>query len=146
MPLTIYDKDKVDALLSTKIDEAPIDGTTYARKDAAWVNVATASTVNNIDLSTSDYYLVLGDANNVVNVSAGDGSLSGKYIYITAESSVNFPIGTQILFTVSVSGSSNYIYADTGVTILQASNSLNTGFMRKAVKLGSDLWMISSQI
>jgi hypothetical protein len=106
----------------------------------------TVKTVNNIDLSSADYYLVAGDANNIVNVSAGDGSSSGKFIYITAEATVNFAIGTEVLFTVTSSGSFNYVYADSGVTIIQASNSLNYGYMRKAVKLGSDLWMVSSQI
>ena len=103
-------------------------------------------TVNNIDMGASDYYPALTDANNIVNVSAGDGSSSGYVIKIPAESSVNFPIGTEILFTATSSGSFNYINGDSGVTVIQASNSLNNGFMRNAVKLGSDLWMISSQI
>lgn len=102
--------------------------------------------VNNIDMGASDYYPALTDANNIVNVSAGDGSSSGYVIKIPAESSVNFPIGTEILFTATSSGSYNYINGDSGVTVIQASNSLNNGFMRNAVKLGADLWMISSQI
>jgi hypothetical protein len=106
----------------------------------------TVKTVNNIDVSSADYYLQLSDANNIVNVSAGDGSYSGKFVYITAEATVNFPIGTEILFTVTSAGSNNYVYADSGVTIIQASNSLNYGLMRTAVKLGSDLWMVSSSI
>lgn len=108
----------------------------------------TVKTVNNVDVSSSDYVLALTDANNIVNVATGDGSSSGYVVKIPAESSVNFAVGTEVLFTCSQSSGSsyNYINGDSGVTVIQSSNNLNAGFMRQAVKLGSDLWMISSQI
>lgn len=37
--MQLYDKDKTDELLALKPDEAPIDGTTYARKDAGWIAI-----------------------------------------------------------------------------------------------------------
>lgn len=104
--------------------------------------------VTNVDMGVGNYTLVLADGGNTVNVNAGDGSSSGYVIYIPDNASVAFPIGTQILFTCSMaSGTSfNYINGASGVTVIQASNGLNAGFMRRAVKLDTDTWMISSQI
>ncbi len=100
--------------------------------------------VNNVDLDVGDYTLVIGDANNIVNA-LGDGSSSGYEIYIPLDSSVAFPIGTEVLFT-NIGSGSNYIFGVSGVTIVQTSSSLNPGVMRKAVKLGTDTWLISTQI
>lgn len=122
-----------------------------AMANSVGTNLLTApKTVNNIDMSVSNYTLSMSDANNIVNVSAGDGSSSGYVIYIPASSSVNFPIGTEVLFTcgMDVGTSMNYINPEPGgyVVVLQSSNQLNATFMRKAVKLATDLWMISTQI
>ncbi|NBQ47569.1 MAG: hypothetical protein EBU33_03835 [Sphingobacteriia bacterium] len=100
--------------------------------------------VNNVDLNSADYTLVIGDANNIVNVQ-GDGSYSGYVIKIPDNSSVAFPIGTEVLFT-NIGTGYNYINGVYGVTIVQTSNSMNPGYMRKAIKLDTDTWLISSQI
>lgn len=100
--------------------------------------------VNNVDLNSADYTLVIGDANNIINVQ-GDGSSSGYVIKIPDNTSVAFPIGTEVLFT-NIGTGYNYINGVYGVTIVQTSNSMNPGYMRKAVKLDTDTWLISSQI
>ena len=102
-------------------------------------------TVNTVDLDVADYILVLGDANNIVNT-YGDGSNSGYVIKVPLNSSVAFPIGTEVLFTNINAGTFNYINAVGGVTVVQASPSINSGYMRKAVKLDTNTWLISSQI
>ena len=109
----------------------------------AWTGPVGKS-VNTVDLDVADYYLVIGDANNIVNAD-GDGSNSNFVIKIPLNSSVAFPIGTEVLF-VNSAGGFNYIHAVSGVTIIQASTGLNTGYMRKAVKLDTDTWLISSSI
>jgi hypothetical protein len=101
-------------------------------------------TVNSVDLDVAAYTLVISDANNIVNA-LGDGSSSGYYIYIPLDSNVAFPIGTEILFT-NIGTGYNYINGVSGVTIVQTSNGLNPGYMRKAVKLDTDTWLISVQI
>ena len=100
--------------------------------------------VNNVDLNSADYTLVIGDANNIINVQ-GDGSSSGYVIKIPDSTSVAFPIGTEVLFT-NIGTGYNYINGVSGVTIVQTSNGMNPGYMRKAVKLDTDTWLISSQI
>ena len=39
----VYSKDEVDAILEDYIEEAPIDGKQYARKDADWIEVEATS-------------------------------------------------------------------------------------------------------
>lgn len=137
---------------STLNSTAPTTGQalTYDGTDLVWATVggSTSPSVTNVDIGVGNYTLVLADGGNTVNVNAGDGSSSGYVIYIPDNASVAFPIGTQVLFTCSQSfGSSyNYINGASGVTIIQSSNSLNAGYMRRAVKLDTDTWMISSQI
>jgi hypothetical protein len=97
-----------------------------------------------VDLDVAAYTLAIGDANNIVNA-LGDGSSSGFYIYIPTDSSVAFAIGTEVLFT-NIGSGQNYIQAASGVTVVQTSTSLDGGKMRKAVKLGTDTWLVSSQI
>jgi hypothetical protein len=101
-------------------------------------------TVNTVDLDVADYTLVIGDANNIVNAD-GDGSNTGYVLKVPTNATVAFPIGTEVLFT-NIGGGFNYINGVSGVTVVQASNSLNSGYMRKAVKLDTDTWLISSQI
>ena len=36
MAINLYSKDSVDDLLDAKLSDAPVDGSTYGRKDAAW--------------------------------------------------------------------------------------------------------------
>jgi len=40
MAISLYSKDSVDALVAGKISDAPSDGSTYGRKDGAWVTTA----------------------------------------------------------------------------------------------------------
>jgi hypothetical protein len=126
------------------------DVLTFNGTDLVWSTppAAPSPSVTNVDMNAGNYTLVLTDGGNTVNVNAGDGSYSGYVIYIPDNTSVAFPIGTQILFTCSMSSGSsyNYINGASGVTVIQTSNGLTAGSMRRAVKLDTDTWMISSQI
>lgn len=42
MALNLYSKESTDGLLSDKLSDAPSDGTTYGRKDGAWVSAGGA--------------------------------------------------------------------------------------------------------
>ena len=118
---------------------------TYDGTDLVWAApFVPGKSVNTVDLDVADYYLVIGDANNIINAD-GDGSNSGFQIKIPLNSSVAFPIGTEVLF-VNIGAGFNYIAAVSGVTIIQASTTLNPGLMRKGVKLDTDTWLISSSI
>lgn len=111
---------------------------------AGYLTSVPGKSVNNVDLNSADYTLAIGDANNIVNAQ-GDGSSSGYVIKIPDNSTVAFPIGTEVLFT-NIGSGYNYINGVSGVTVIQASNSLNPNLMRTAVKLDTDTWLISSQI
>ena len=118
---------------------------TYDGTDLVWAApFVPGKSVNTVDLDVADYILVIGDANNIINAD-GDGSSSGFQIKIPLDSSVAFPIGTEVLF-VNIGAGYNYIAAISGVTIIQASTTLNPGLMRKGVKLDTDTWLISSSI
>jgi len=56
MPVSLYSSASVDSLLSAKLSDAPIDGSTYGRKDAAWEVISasglTISTLSNGATST----------------------------------------------------------------------------------------------
>jgi len=56
MAINLYSKDSVDTLLAAKLSDAPVDGSTYGRKDAAWEVISasglTISTLSNGATST----------------------------------------------------------------------------------------------
>jgi hypothetical protein len=108
--MVLYDKSKVDDLLSAKLTDAPSDGTTYARKDAAWV--ALGGGVSNV---TTDYTLVLSDAGKVLYVNGSSG-YPGNGITVPDNASVAFPLGTKIDLCFN-NGNTVYIYAGSGVTL-----------------------------
>lgn len=116
--MQIYDKDKTDELLAEKLTDAPSDGTTYARKDAAWVSVAGGSKTVNTP-SGYPYLLTAGDANNIVNVAGGTFSA----ITVPQDSTYDFPVGTIITITTGdiyngisseYTGSPGYPYINNG--------------------------------
>lgn len=51
MAINIYSKDSVDSLLSAKLSDAPVDGSTYGRKDGAWEVVSGGGGLTINDLS-----------------------------------------------------------------------------------------------
>lgn len=56
MPINLYSKDSVDDLLDAKLSDAPSDGSTYGRNNAAWAVISggglTISTLSNAATST----------------------------------------------------------------------------------------------
>jgi hypothetical protein len=51
MAINLYSKDSVDSLLSAKLSDAPVDGSTYGRKDGAWEVVSGSGGLTINDLS-----------------------------------------------------------------------------------------------
>jgi len=51
MAINIYSKDSVDNLLADKLSDAPVDGSTYGRKDGAWEVVSGSGGLTINDLS-----------------------------------------------------------------------------------------------
>ena len=51
MAINLYSKDSVDSLLSAKLSDAPVDGSTYGRKDGAWEVVSGGGGLTINDLS-----------------------------------------------------------------------------------------------
>lgn len=80
MAIDLYSKATLDTLLAAKLADAPSDGTTYARKDAAWVSVGsvawgaiTGTVTDQTDLTTylsSNYYSVTNPAGYISSVPA----------------------------------------------------------------------------
>ena len=151
MPLTIYDKAKVDDLLSTKIDEAPIDGTTYGRKDGAWDPVASGSGKSVYTL-TGSYTLASGDANNIVYCPAGAGGGFGITLTIPDDATYSFPVGTIITLCVDNTTSGTAITfaqgnpgapAPTLVGPIVSGISSSTSGHFFITKVAADLWLLS---
>jgi hypothetical protein len=51
MAINLYSKDSVDTLLAAKLSDAPVDGSTYGRKDGAWEVVSGGGGLTINDLS-----------------------------------------------------------------------------------------------
>jgi len=132
--MVLYDKAKVDDLLSAKLTDAPSDGTTYARKDAAWV--AIGGGVSNV---TTDYTLVLADAGKVLYVNGSSG-YPGNGITVPDNASVAFPLGTKIDLCFN-NGNSVYIYGGTGVT-LYGTTVWNNQTKTTLTNVATDVWFI----
>jgi hypothetical protein len=132
--MVLYDKAKVDDLLSAKLTDAPSDGTTYARKDAAWV--ALGGGVTNV---TTDYTLVLADGGKVLYVNGASG-YPGNGITVPDNASVAFPLGTKIDLCFN-NGNSVYIYAGSGVT-LYGTTVWNNQTKTTLTNVATDVWFI----
>jgi hypothetical protein len=92
---------------------------------------------------TSSYTLVLADRDKVVEISnAGANTLT-----IPPESSVNYPVGTQIIILQTGAGQTT-IVGDSGVTV-NATPGLklrDQWSMATAIKRGSDLWVVTGDL
>ena len=141
MPLTFYDKDKVDDLLADKLTDAPSDGTTYARKDAAWVNVGpTGQSVNSI--TAGSYTLTSTDANNIVYIPAGYTTT----LYVPQDSTYSFAIGTVITLCVngSSSPSTSIVPEDTmtPAPVLLGTTSITSTKTIRLIKIDANTWIL----
>ena len=151
MPLTIYDKDKIDALLADKTDEAPIDGTTYGRKDAGWVSVLGGG--KSIYTLSGSYTLASGDANNIVYCPHGAGGGFGLTLTIPEDATYSFPVGTIITLCVdnSVSGTNiSFAQGNPGASLPMLVGPIVAGGISSSTtghffitKVAADLWILS---
>jgi hypothetical protein len=101
---------------------------------AKWRNLSTI----NFSPQTSSWTLIIDDAGKVVDIN----SASNEQLTVPAESSVNFPVGTQIVVIRSGTGDLTII-PDTGVTISSAQGYLSLNWQYSAatlLKTGSDTW------
>ena len=137
--MQLYDKDRTDELLATKLADAPSDGTTYGRKDAAWVAAGGAQSVNAI---TGNYTLVSTDANNIVYVASG----YSPTLTVPQDSTYTFPDGTVITLCVDGSGmpSTSIVPEDTmtPAPVLLGTTSITSTKTIRLIKVSANRWII----
>lgn len=121
------------------IPDAPVDGSAYVRKDAAWV----LADVLTISGPTGDYTLVGDDAQTVIQMSGGSASV----LTVPENDDVPFPVGTSIIVmwygtgAVSVDGD--------GATIIHSPETLNLRkrfSMATLLKTQVNTWVISGDL
>ena len=137
--MQLYDKDRTDELLATKLTDAPSDGTTYGRKDAAWVAAGSAQSVNAI---TGNYTLVSTDANNIVYVANG----YSPTLTVPQDSTYTFPNGTVITLCVDGSGmpSTSIVPEDTmtPAPVLLGTTSITSTKTIRLIKVAANRWIL----
>ena len=137
--MQLYDKDRTDELLATKLEDAPSDGTTYGRKDAAWVAAGGAQSVNAI---TGNYTLVSTDANNIVYVANG----YSPTLTVPQDSTYTFPNGTVITLCVDGSGmpSTSIVPEDTmtPAPVLLGTTSITSTKTIRLIKVAANRWIL----
>lgn len=137
--MQLYDKDRTDELLATKLEDAPSDGTTYGRKDAAWVAAGGAKSVNAI---TGNYTLVSTDANNIVYVANG----YSPTLTVPQDSTYTFPDGTVIILCVDGSGmpSTSIVPEDTmtPAPVLLGTTSITSTKTIRLIKVAANRWIL----
>lgn len=138
--MQIYDKARTDELLATKLEDAPSDGTTYARKDAGWV--ALGSSGQSVNAITGSYTLASTDANNIIYVANG----YSPTLTVPQDSTYDFTIGTVITLCVDGSGSpSTSIVAEDTMTpapVLLGTTSVTTTKTIRLIKVAANRWII----
>ena len=137
--MQLYDKDRTDELLATKLEDAPSDGTTYGRKDAAWVAAGGGQSVNAI---TGNYTLVSTDANNIVYVANG----YSPTLTVPQDSTYTFPDGTVITLCVDGSGmpSTSIVPEDTmtPAPVLLGTTSITSTKTIRLIKVSANRWIL----
>ena len=137
--MQLYDKARTDELLATKLEDAPSDGTTYGRKDGAWVAAGSGQSVNAI---TGSYTLASTDANNIIYVANG----YSPTLTVPQDSTYDFTIGTVITLCVDGSGSpSTSIVAEDTMTpapVLLGTTSITTTKTIRLIKVAANRWII----
>ena len=137
--MQLYDKDRTDELLAVKLEDAPSDGTTYVRKDAAWVAAGSAQSVNAI---TGAYTLASTDANNIVYVASG----YSPTLTVPQDSTYTFPNGTVITLCVdgSSSPSTSIVPEDTmtPAPVLLGTTSITSTKTIRLIKVAANRWIL----
>jgi hypothetical protein len=139
--MQLYDKAKTDELLSGKLSDAPSDGTTYGRKDGAWIAAGGgAQSVNTI--TTGSHTFTSTDANNIVYIPAGYYTT----LYVPQDSTYSFAVGTVI--TLCVNGSSmtsTYIVPEDTMTpapVLLGTTTITSTKTIRLIKVAANTWIL----
>lgn len=125
------------------IADAPSDGKTYGRKDAAWSEVKPANTADPYTVPGTTTTLVLSDAGRYLAFT----DAAGCAITFPTNAAVPLPIGTIIRFEQAGGGSAPLTFAgDTGVTIRKRSTktaaTAEDGAVVHAIKTSENEWTI----
>ena len=146
MAIDLYSKASVDSLLSAKLSDAPVDGNTYGRKDAAWEIITgggglTISTLSNGATSTLNStapttgQALTFDGTDLVWATVGGGSYlplaggamdNGSVITIAnATSDIRYGSDFIGLNLTASSGSTGATFDYAGISIFDGSNNIN---------------------
>lgn len=146
MSINLYSKDSVDSLLSAKLSDAPVDGNTYGRKDAAWEIITgggglTISTLSNGATSTLNStapttgQALTFDGTDLVWATVGGGSylpLAGgamdtDAVITIANASSDIRYGSDYigLNLTASAGATGATFDYAGISIFDGSNNIN---------------------
>jgi hypothetical protein len=99
----------------------------------------------NLSTQTTNYTLALGDEGRLIFMASGGANI----VTVPSSSTVNFPIGAQVMLTQSGSGQTRFTSASTGVTLLSANNALKIANRYSAatlIKTNANAWYLFGDI
>lgn len=99
----------------------------------------------NLSTQTTNYTLALGDEGRLIFMASGGANI----VTVPSSSTVNFPIGAQVMLTQSGSGQTRFTSASTGVTLLSANNALKIANRYSAatlIKTAANAWYLFGDI
>lgn len=125
--------------------DAPSDGKTYGRQDAAWAEVGYIGIPQNS--KSAGYVLVLSDAGKHIFHPAAD--TTARTFTIPSNASVAFPIGTAVTF-INQNGTGGVVTISIVTDVMRLAGAGTTGNrtlarngVATAVKITSTEWIIS---
>ena len=99
----------------------------------------------NLSTQTTNYTLALQDEGKLIFMASGGANI----VTVPLNSTVNFPIGTQIMITQSGSGQTSFTSASTGVTLFSANNAVKIANRYSAatlIKNDTNAWYLFGDI
>lgn len=120
------------------------NGSTYDTKSVTGAQIKDYATTIDVNVKLSDYTLALTDKDKLLELS----NSGAQNITVPPNSSVAFPIGTQILFANFGSGLWSFV-AGSGVTILSDGGKLKIASQYSLVTLikrSTNTWYLSGNI
>jgi hypothetical protein len=99
----------------------------------------------NLSTQTTNYTLALGDEGRLIFMTSGGANI----VTVPSSSTVNFPIGAQVMLTQSGSGQTRFTSASTGITLLSANNALKIANRYSAatlIKTDTNAWYLFGDI
>jgi hypothetical protein len=99
----------------------------------------------NLSTQTTNYTIALGDEGRLIFMASGGANI----VTVPSSSTVNFPIGAQVMLTQSGSGQTRFTSASTGVTLLSANNALKIANRYSAatlIKTDANAWYLFGDI